>query len=697
MNLLRAIKPGANARVSHGFARNLYGFMRNFGGCALLMALVLIASIAPTKAQSIAPFALAPESIKSYDVDIDVLPDASMNVVETITVQVANIDINSGIYREIPLRTLVDGGLYHDAAFDIMSIKRDGKDENYTVKQLRSGQRIYIGTKGKTVSKGLHTYEIAYHIDSQLYNGEGLDELYWNVTGNDWGFNIEKVRVSVHLPKGAEIAQFAGYTGYYGDEGKDFRVVEQRPDFLELQTTKALPAHAGFTFGVAWPEGLITYPGFWDKAVRLFVSNIGVVFALGGLIAALAYFLYTWHRYGRDPEKGTVIPQFEPPEGLSPATCGFQWFRGFRGKFTDSYMFGVILASLASKGLVTLRNGRIPNLFDVVRTSKQAENLPIEEALVLGKMFGSGHSGTFTIGKRDDKQVRSTLAEMKGIFRKEYSKRYFNSNTGILVVGLLIVIGAFLLTVASNNASFETIIMLVALGVMSTVFGSIGLFFILPSIIKAFSGFLENPIGTLFRIGSQILIIGVCSVPIFMFFDFAEDTIAPLAYTLTKLTFLIPIPFFFLIDAPTPEGQRLRTRIEGYRMYLTTAERHLINANADAAMAQAEITEEVFEAHLPYAMALDAEDAWGERFAESLAKSGRDPNIARTHRPQWYTGSITGLASASSLGASIGSSISIATATSSAPSPSSSSGGSFGSSGGGSSGGGGGGGGGGGW
>ena len=697
MNLSIAMPSGAKAGVRRGFARNVRGLMRNVGLYALLCAVVLIANIAPLRAQTLSQFRLPDERIQSYDVDISVLPDASMNVVETITVQVANLDINSGIYREIPLRTLVDWGLYHDAAFDIQSIKRDGQDENYTVKQLRSGKRIYIGTKDKTVSKGRHTYEIAYHIDSQLYNGEGLDELYWNVTGNDWGFKIDTVRVGVHLPEGAEIAQFSGYTGYFGENGENYRVTQQRSDFLQLQTTKPLPPHAGFTLAVAWPEGLVTYPGVWDQTVRLLYSNAGTVMALLGLIVSFAYFLIKWHRHGRDPKKGTVIPQFEPPKGLSPAACGFQWFKGFRGKFSDSYMFGVIIASLASKGLVTLRNGRIVTLFDVVRTSKKAENLPGEEALVLQSMFGSGDAGTFTIGKSDNKQVQTTLAQMKSVFREDYSKRYFNSNTGIWVFGVLIVIGSFLLTLGTSHVSWDTIFMLIGLGLMSTVFGSIALFVLLPTMVKALPGFLKNPIASLFGVGALLAVSLTCFVPFMFFTDIASETIAPLAYTLTKLTFLIPVPFFFLIDAPTPEGQRLRTQIEGYRMYLTTAERHLINARADATMAQAEITEDVFEAHLPYAMALDAEDAWGERFAQSLAKSGRDPNIARDYRPNWYVGSMAGLAGASSLGSSIGSSITTATATSSAPSASSSSGGSIGSSGGGFSGGGGGGGGGGGW
>ena len=701
MNLSKDLPPGAKAGASSGLARNVCGLMRKIGLCALFLACALIANIAPTQAQAqrLAPFVLPTERILSYNVDISVLDDASMDVVETISVQATNNEIRSGIFREIPLRTLVDGGMYHDAAFDIQSIKRDGKDENYTVKELRSGKRIYIGEQGRMVSKGRHTYEIAYHIDSQLYNNDGRDELYWNVTGNDWGFYIQSARVSVHLPEGAKIDEFAGFTGYYGEDGEDFRVVEQRSDYLELQTTKSLAPHAGFTFGVAWQEGLVTYPGFWDKAVRLFTSNIGVVFAFLGLIASLVYFLYTWHRYGRDPKKGTVIPEFEPPKGLSPATCGFQWFKGFRGKFSDSYMFGVVLASLASKGYVTLRNGRVPGIFNVDRTSKKPEDLPAEEALVLDGMFGADNSDTFEIGKRDDKKVRTTLGTMKSIFDKEYSKRYFNSNTGVWVVGLLVVIGFFLLTVANSHSSGSDIFALIGLGVMSTVFGSIAVFFLIPSVIKALPDFVENPIASFIHFVLMVGISLTCFVPLIFFADLASDSIAPLAYTLTKLTFLVPIPFFFLIDAPTPEGQRLRTRIEGYRMYLTTAESHLINARAEFAGAQTEITEEVFEAHLPYAMALDAEDAWGDRFAESLAKSGRDPSIARNYRPNWYAGSMTGLAGAASIGSSIGSSITTATATSSAPTPSSSSSGGFSSGGGGGgfSGGGGGGGGGGGW
>ena len=95
-----------------------------------------------------------------------------------------------------------------------------------------------------------------------------------------------------------------------------------------------------------------------------------------------------------------------------------------------------------------------------------------------------------------------------------------------------------------------------------------------------------------------------------------------------------------------------------------------------------------FEKYLPYALALDVENEWNDKFADVLKKAGVDQDYS----PSWYSGtSWNKLGSAglvSSLGASFSSAIS-----SSSTAPGSSSG----SGGGGSSGGGGGGGGGGGW
>jgi len=144
--------------------------------------------------------------------------------------------------------------------------------------------------------------------------------------------------------------------------------------------------------------------------------------------------------------------------------------------------------------------------------------------------------------------------------------------------------------------------------------------------------------------------------------------------------------FRFLLKAPTAEGRGIMDEIEGFRMYLATAEQERLNL-----LHPPDRTPELFEKYLPYAMALDVENEWGEQFQDVFAAAAdRDGG----YQPGWYQGrrgyrawSSPGRF-ASGLGSSLGGSIASA-----ATPPGSSSG----SGGGGSSGGGGGGGGGGGW
>lgn len=75
--------------------------------------------------------------------------------------------------------------------------------------------------------------------------------------------------------------------------------------------------------------------------------------------------------------------------------------------------------------------------------------------------------------------------------------------------------------------------------------------------------------------------------------------------------------FYFLLPAPTQEGRRLMDEIEGFRMYLGTAEKHRLEF-----LHSPKETPQLFEEYLPYAMALDVENQWGERFSEILSRAG---------------------------------------------------------------------------
>ncbi len=154
------------------------------------------------------------------------------------------------------------------------------------------------------------------------------------------------------------------------------------------------------------------------------------------------------------------------------------------------------------------------------------------------------------------------------------------------------------------------------------------------------------------------------------------------------------IVFYHLLKAPTADGRHVMDGIEGFRMYLATAEGDRLNS-----LQEPERTPELFERYLPYALALDVENRWAERFAGILAKAETPAgggSGSSTYSPAWYHGTSFGTLGAAAFGASLGSSLSSAFSSASSA-PGSSSGSSGGGGGGGSSGGGGGGGGGGGW
>ena len=153
---------------------------------------------------------------------------------------------------------------------------------------------------------------------------------------------------------------------------------------------------------------------------------------------------------------------------------------------------------------------------------------------------------------------------------------------------------------------------------------------------------------------------------------------------ITVLIVATIIGFYRWLPAYSPSGRRLEDEIEGLRQYLGVAERdELARAKAPPK------TPAEFSKFLPYAVALDVEKTWADRFAIALGSAAMAQAVSDWYQSSDGGFSVSGLTSSVS---SLGETISAA----STP-PGSSSGSDSGGGGGGSSGGGGGGGGGSGW
>ncbi|MET0654910.1 MAG: hypothetical protein ABWY94_04985, partial [Pseudoxanthomonas sp.] len=145
------------------------------------------------------------------------------------------------------------------------------------------------------------------------------------------------------------------------------------------------------------------------------------------------------------------------------------------------------------------------------------------------------------------------------------------------------------------------------------------------------------------------------------------------------------VVFGILIKAPTPAGRKLLDEIEGLKRYLGVAERDELK-NLPGPDAPPVLDAARYEMLLPYAVALEVEDAWTAKFTVA---AGAAAVAAATAGISWYHGSNIG--DLGSFTEAVGSSLSSQIASSSSVPGSSSGGGGGGSSGGGGGGGGGGG------
>lgn len=617
--------------------------------------------------------AVAREEILSFIADIKVGDDGVLEVTETIRVRAERGQIRRGIYRDFPTRLMRDDGLYQKTGFEVLEILKNGSPEPYHLEWQGFGTRVYIGSENVLIRPGDHTYSIRYRTTRQLRFFADHDELYWNVTGNFWSFPIVHSEARVRLPAGARIGELDAFTGRFGQSGRDFRVDSKSDDRFVIRTTRRLSPGEGLTILATFQKGLIAQPSEGQKLIWLISDNIGMLVLLLGGCGVFAFHVYCWNKVGRDPEKGTIIPLFEPPAGVSPAAASFLHFWGFRKAARKPLAFIAAVVSLAVKGLIRLRQEGKTLVLEPAGVI--ADDLFPAEAVIARQVHVRPDG--LAINKANAKTVTSMRRAFRKAIKDDYDHRYMRNNTVYFIIGLMLsvisVVAFFFLQMPAPEHNGPLFVALIGSGFASVVF---------------FLGF--GWVSDLLPGGGPALL-GV----IYMLIGLAVWTIAG-AVAVTQLppillvaalilasTALVNVVMFHLLRAPTIAGRELLDRIEGFKLYLSIAEADRMNL-----VSAPDVNEEIFEKYLPYAIALAVEEPWSNAFAAHVAKTTRDRSAA-TYHPGWYSG---GRFDASSLSAATGSMVaamssSIASAT---PSRSGSGGGGF-------SGGGGGGGGGGGW
>lgn len=568
---------------------------------------------------------LAQERILSYDSDLQLNADGSLDVTERIRVRAEGENIRRGIYRDFPTRYQDRHGNRVVVDFEMVGLQRDGRSEPYFIEQLGNGVRVNFGNDDFLPVPGEFTYELRYRTTRQIGFFDRHDELYWNAIGHGWMFGIERGSAALRLPEPVPTDDLLPecFTGAQGARSRACTAEVTGPGAARWTLSAPLAPQEGLTTVLAFPKGLFVEPTTAQKLQWLLRDNRAPLIALVGLITLLVFAFWRWHAVGRDPKPGTVVVTYDPPDDLSPGML-----RHIEQNHTDTRAFSADVLTLAVAGDLSIHRDktRVKENWRIERLDEGGKTLPADRAALLADLFEGGPVLKLD-GKHPDymqKVVAAHQARNKTAIAAMFKRGLYRYNGGSLA-GITLITGLFAI------ATF----------VFS---GGTGLLFALP----------------------------VLAAMVVAFFV-----------------------FLFLLPAITPEGRAMRDRIEGFKRYLTVADKQDLARLKGPGHEEPTLDAERFEFLLPYAVALDVEDAWTARFTAAV---GASAVAAATASMAWFhANGRTGLADftdASSFGKAIGGGFAGQIASSASP-PGSSSGSSMGGGGGFSGGGGGGGGGGG--
>lgn len=545
-----------------------------------------------------------------------------------------NNEIKRGIVRTFPLYYVNRQKLFQNTTFKLKEVLRNGRKENYHTEKQNNGIQVYTGSSSVFIDPGFYTYSIIYETAHQLKQLKSFDELFWNVTGNSWNFRIDSAKCTVILPKGASPLSSKCYTGTTGSSAENCNLTSTMiGDSVAIifKANRSFLPKQGFSIATSWQKNIVASPGFF-QTVRYFIWNNKAVFFLpiAALFSAIFCFIY-WLKYGRDKKRGSIYPQYDPPRGFSPAALGYIYRQSHDRELTaativDAAVRNIVKIEVEREGWIVKHN-----VYDIGKADKAKkkatsdyEDFESDVKDLIGTSIKKGkyNSGLGDLDKTVKKYCDDNYKNKDGVPTSK-NKGFFALNTSYTTLPILLCI------VAAGWGFFGGIFPIVATG---------------------------NFWQLAYFVGGIILCVLVLKI------------------------------FSTLLPAYSETGRKLMDDIEGFRMFLSTADAQRFDA-----MAPPKKTLELYEQFLPFAIALNCENAWGEQFKDIIDTAYLDPETTSSFASTFSRDSN----SMNTIGSSFASSFSGAIASASTPPSSSSGGGS--SFGGGSSGGGGGGGGGGGW
>ena len=365
----------------------------------------------------------------------------SMTVKEEISVVFS--DYNHGILRALPKK---NHGV--DTQIHVSEVDRDGRHEPFTTySDSNDNLVVKIGDAGSTIT-GKHTYTITYYVTRGVISFyQDKTEWYWDINGTAWSQPFTQVSGEVIFPDGATNASLARscYTGFQGESGTDCSITPTAHGY-SFTATRPFAIGENLTVAVQVANGYFQPYTTADWVKDNMKQLAGVAF---GFIMLIIAFM-GWWRIGRDYHgRGTIIPEYEPPAGMSPAEVGLLADYQLQGRDISA-----TLIDLAVRGYVTITDNtkkylgfiKVPDFQLTLNQSPTA--LKVHEQTVLQIVFPTLAVGTTVNLNRINRQsaaisvqllrksLTDSLTTANGVFEpagKRWSKYYSGLGVAFII------------------------------------------------------------------------------------------------------------------------------------------------------------------------------------------------------------------------------------------------------------------------
>jgi uncharacterized membrane protein YgcG len=353
-----------------------------------LLAAVLVAAL-------FFPFASAyttrEQRLENFHSEATVLPNGSIDVTESIQIHYFGGPWH-GLYRSIPVEYVTPQGFNYSL---FLNVKRITDAHGNTLKFDSSRERHYRKLKIyiSDADNSVQIISIEYTVSDALRFFEDHDELYWNVTGDEWDIPIQAASARIVLPERTTNIRANPFTGGYRSRAQDADV-EISGNAVEVHTREPLHLHEGLTIAVAFDKGFVHEPTTFDK-VALFLRGNWPLFLP---VLTFVIMFYVWWTRGRDPRLRPIAAQYEPPDQLTPGEAGTLVdesadMRDITASIVDLAVRGYIVIEEHTKDrMMGLVHDKDYN-FIVHKDRSEWSKLKPHEQVLLGGLFSAGTVG----------------------------------------------------------------------------------------------------------------------------------------------------------------------------------------------------------------------------------------------------------------------------------------------------------------